>query len=250
MSGLALLLSAPTGLFAEERAPEPVPSGTPIQVTQRDGRLVFKNVEPTLEPVVLTQTLPAAATAPSAPVGDGSMPTKIQELVRKIADLHGVDPHLVAAVMKVESNYDQWARSKKGALGLMQLIPATGERFGVQNFFDAEQNIEGGVRYLKFLSDKFPGNLNLILAAYNAGENLVDRIKQVPQIRETQDYVRKIKTIYTPTSTPQTNTKPAAAVPATKPATEAAAAPGGEPTHAIYQTVDERGVRHFSNVGP
>jgi hypothetical protein len=85
-----------------------------------------------------------------------------------------VDPRLVAAVMKVESNYNRWARSPKGALGLMQLIPATGKGLA-SSFFDPAQNIEGGVRYLKFLSEKFAHNLDLQLAAYNAGENVVER---------------------------------------------------------------------------
>jgi soluble lytic murein transglycosylase-like protein len=80
----------------------------------------------------------------------------------------------------------------------MQLIPATGRRFGVQDFFDPAQNIEGGVRYLKFLSDKFGDNLDLQLAAYNAGENLVERLGRVPQIQETVEYVRKIKRLYKP----------------------------------------------------
>src|ERR1041384_3506514 len=100
------------------------------------------------------------------------MPANIQDLVRDISKTHGVDPQLVAAVMKVESNYNRWAQSSKGAMGLMQLIPATGRRFGVQNFFNPEENIEGGVKYLKFLSDKFgASNIDLITAAYNAGEN-------------------------------------------------------------------------------
>jgi soluble lytic murein transglycosylase-like protein len=83
----------------------------------------------------------------------------------------------------------------------MQLIPETGRRFGVRDFFDPAQNIEGGVRYLKFLSDKFgAANLDLQLAAYNAGENLVERLGRVPAIRETRDYVRKIRNIYKPGS--------------------------------------------------
>ena len=127
------------------------------------------------------------------------MPEYIQSLVDSISRTHDVDPALVAAVMKVESNYNRWARSSKGALGLMQLIPATGQRFGVQDFFDPAQNIEGGVRYLKFLSDKFGAhNLDLLIAAYNAGENAVERVGRVPQIRETIDYVRKVRSIYKP----------------------------------------------------
>ena len=78
----------------------------------------------------------------------------------------------------------------------MQLIPATGHRFGVQDFFDPQQNIEGGVRYLKFLLEKFNGNVELALAGYNAGENLVERLGRVPAITETPNYVRKISAMY------------------------------------------------------
>jgi soluble lytic murein transglycosylase-like protein len=176
---------------------------------------------------------------------DQAMPASIQTLVDSISRTHGVDPRLVAAVMKVESNYNPWARSKKGALGLMQLIPSTGQRFGVQNFFDPAQNIEGGVRYLKFLSQKFgKHNLDLTLAAYNAGENLVERFGRVPPIRETVDYVRKIRNIYSPESGP-------ALVSATS---DAQTAPTSEPSPpkspVIYSSVDERGVTHYSNMGP
>ena len=104
-------------------------------------------------------------------------------------------PALVRAVMKTESNFNRWAVSPKGALGLMQLIPATGRRYGVRDFFDPQQNIEGGVRYLKFLLEKFNGNLDLSLAAYNAGENLVERLGRIPPIPETTNYVRKIRAI-------------------------------------------------------
>src|SRR5262249_17759397 len=131
------------------------------------------------------------------------------------------------------------------------LIPATGARFGVRDFFDPAQNIEGGVRYLKFLGEKFgSSNLDLQLAAYNAGENLVERIRRVPSIQETRDYVRKIRTIYKPengltlpssAAAPSTTTETPPASPAP------AAAP---PSATIYRYVDERGVVHFSNIGP
>jgi soluble lytic murein transglycosylase-like protein len=174
------------------------------------------------------------------------MPPYIQSLVDTISATHGVDPRLVAAVMKVESNYNPYARSNKGALGLMQLMPATGKRFGVQQFFDPAQNIEGGVRYLRFLSDKFgEHNLDLLLAGYNAGENAVERYGRVPPIRETIDYVRKIRSIYKPENR-------ATLVSATGEA-QTAAAPAPPPPKSpsiIYSSVDERGVTHFSNMGP
>jgi len=174
-----------------------------------------------------------------------SMPEHIEYLVNTISKAYGVDPRLVAAVMKVESNYDQWARSPKGALGLMQLIPDTGRRFGVKNFYNPAENIEGGVRYLKFLSEKFgEENLDLQLAAYNAGENLVERLGRVPPIRETVDYVRKIKTLYRGQGAPTL---------VSSAAKDAAISP--EPvapvkSDVIYRNVDGNGIIHFSNVGP
>jgi len=128
----------------------------------------------------------------------------------------------------------------------MQLIPETGRRFGVREFFDPAQNIEGGVRYLKFLSDKFGAhNLDLQLAAYNAGENLVERLGRVPQIKETIDYVRKIKKIYNPDHAPKTAQAPVVTQTAAAPAP-----PPPRPPAIIYSKVDDRGVIRFSNMGP
>src|SRR5262245_1374743 len=92
----------------------------------------------------------------------------IRALVDSIAGNHGVDPALVRAMIQTESGNNRWAISSRGALGLMQLIPTTGARYGVRDFFDPRQNIEGGVRYIKFLLEKFNGDLDLSLAAYNA----------------------------------------------------------------------------------
>src|SRR5204862_1845022 len=154
---------------------------------------------------------------------------------------HGLDPGLVRAVIKTESNFNRWAVSNKGARGLMQLIPSTGRRYGVQDFFDPQQNVDGGVRYLKFLLEKFDGNLDLSLAAYNAGENLVQRLGRIPAIPETTNYVRKIRSIYNGKSAPLT----------AEPSTAMAAAEAPKPeTPKIYRTVDERGVVHFSNIEP
>lgn len=109
--------------------------------------------------------------------------------------VHGVSADLVRAVIAVESEFDAYAVSSKGAQGLMQLMPFTARRFGVNNPFDPRQNIFGGVQYLRFLLDLFSGDINLAVAGYNAGENAVQRFKGIPPFRETQAYVRKVRAL-------------------------------------------------------
>jgi hypothetical protein len=169
---------------------------------------------------------------PSASTVPASIPADINKLVEQTASRYQVDPDLIRAVIRVESGYDPKAVSSKGAMGLMQLIPATAQRFGVANPFDPKQNIEGGVNYLKHLLDLFGGDLNLSLAAYNAGEHLVQRSGGIPAIPETQNYVRKITSIYQPGEAP-TPTK---------------ATPKEPPKAPITRYVDEYGVVHFTNV--
>ena len=118
------------------------------------------------------------------------------KLIDQIATQYDIDPELVNAVARVESNLNPSAVSPKGALGIMQLLPSTADRFGVHDVYDPKQNIEGGVRYLKFLDNMFSGNLPLVLAAYNAGENAVKRFDGVPPYTETQNYIRKIQQFY------------------------------------------------------
>ena len=121
----------------------------------------------------------------------------ISELVESVARKHDVDPLLVHSVIQVESGYNPKAVSNKGAQGLMQLMPATARRFGVTNSFDAVQNLEGGVRYLKYLDSLFPSDLRLTLAAYNAGEAAVWKYgNNIPPYRETEQYVYKVGTRY------------------------------------------------------
>ncbi len=117
-------------------------------------------------------------------------------LINEWAPQYNLDANLVEAVVAVESNYDRFAVSKKGAQGLMQLIPATAKRFGVRDAFDPSDNIRGGVRYLNFLMSYFQGNLEHVLAAYNAGEKTVVRYHGVPPYPETQKYIRKVTSLY------------------------------------------------------
>lgn len=107
---------------------------------------------------------------------------------------HALNPQLVAAVARAESNWNPKARSRKGACGLMQLMPATASRFGVRRseLFDIEKNLDAGSRYLAWLVQRFEGRLDYVLAAYNAGEGAVDRYGGVPPYRETRNYVRRI----------------------------------------------------------
>lgn len=112
------------------------------------------------------------------------------------AERHNIDPQLVKAVIKAESNWNPNAVSPKGAQGLMQLMPSTASIMGVSNPFNPEANIDGGIRYLKYLLQKFNGNLTLALAAYNAGPKLVEKIKSVPPIPETVMYVKRVINYY------------------------------------------------------
>ncbi len=175
----------------------------------------------------------------------GQPTTEINSLVEKTAKQFAVDPQLVHAIIGVESNYNANAVSRKGAMGLMQLIPSTAARYGVQNPFEPRQNIRGGVTYLKYLLDLFGGDLVLSLAAYNAGEHTVLRSGGVPSITETKDYVRRVKARYG--APDAANLHPATAGshrPSSMAAQFKATGPESSP---IYRYVDEQGVLHFSN---
>jgi len=121
---------------------------------------------------------------------------EIDNSIVMAAARHNVDPNLVRAVVKVESNFNSNAVSRKGAMGLMQLMPSTARSLNVKNPFDAQQNVDAGVRHLKQLLENYGGDVNLTLAAYNAGAGAVARSSGVPHFTETQNYVRKITNLY------------------------------------------------------
>jgi soluble lytic murein transglycosylase-like protein len=192
---------AAVGLCASVIAPSS--SAQIMRTVDATGRETFVNAEP---PVVAklasakphaTIYLPAESSfmGPSHPElsidRDG-----VEKLVREAAERHNVDPALVRAVIQTESNWNPAAYSRKGAAGLMQLIPTTAQRYGANDVFNPQQNIDAGVSHLKWLLERYNGNLDLALAAYNAGEGAVDRAHGIPAFRETRNYVQKVQDAY------------------------------------------------------
>lgn len=174
-----------------------------LRTTDSGGHELFVNADP---PVVAKLQPPKAHTTiylpgESAFMGPSRPAVSIdrdgaEKLVREAAERHNVDPALVRAVIETESNWNPSAYSRKGAMGLMQLIPTTAQRYGASNMFNPQQNIDAGVRHLKWLLERYNGNLDLALAAYNAGEGAVDRAHGIPAFRETRNYVQKVQDAY------------------------------------------------------
>ena len=120
--------------------------------------------------------------------------TPFGELIFTVARRYAINPYLVAAMVRAESAFDPRAVSRKGAAGLLQLMPATARRFGIseEEIFDPERNLDAGVRYIRWLAERFAGDLPLVLAGYNAGEATVDRYQGVPPYTETRNYIRRV----------------------------------------------------------
>jgi soluble lytic murein transglycosylase-like protein len=150
------------------------------------------------EPEPVAEELAAALEAP-VPLRFEDSVAKVPEgpyggLIYEAARRHSINPQVVAALIRAESAGNPRAVSRKGARGLMQLMPATAQRFGTrkESLFDPKANLEAGIRYLSWLVEQFPGDLSKVLAAYNAGENAVLRYGGIPPYRETREYVRRI----------------------------------------------------------
>lgn len=191
LAGMTVMLQSVEGASATTASAAPPSSRTRTSVTvdRTTGRLVRTvQVQSRVVPEKLVEPREIADTRP-VPVL--KPPVKIAEVVDRKAREHGVDPLLVHSVISVESAYNPYAVSPKGAEGLMQLIPSTARQFGVRNSFDVEQNIEGGVKYLKHLKTLFSDE-RLVLAAYNAGEGAVMKYGWVPPYAETQNYVYEV----------------------------------------------------------
>jgi soluble lytic murein transglycosylase-like protein len=142
--------------------------------------------------VIAPVSVPVSADAndkAAASTADANLDAIVEDAARR----NQVDPLLVHSVIQVESNYNAHAVSPKGAEGLMQLIPSTARRFGAKNSFDVKENVEAGVKYLKYLNSLYPNDLRLTLAAYNAGEGAVAKYRNnIPPYRETEHYVYKV----------------------------------------------------------
>lgn len=174
-----------------------------------NGTLVMSAVKPSPGTEVRTFSVPGAESVRSTRPVEGRYRQDYDALINDAAKSAGVRPDLVRAVIQVESGFDAHARSSKGAMGLMQLMPGTAAELGVGNPYNPQENIRGGVTYLRQLLDKYGNNEELALAAYNAGPEAVDRYGyQIPPYRETRDYVNKVKdrTAVTATASPPPRT--------------------------------------------
>lgn len=227
--GLAIVIVRPSGAAAQVAAS-----------VDEQGRTIYVNAIPP-EPVVrrhhrnpapatplqasTTHSAKFARRLPSVQTAESQ--SSLGHLARQVAAQAALDPELVDAVIQVESEYNPGAVSPKGAMGLMQLIPATARRFGVADPFDPVENLKGGTAYLRYLLDVFGGDVPLALAAYNAGENAVRRSNGIPPFEETQGYVRKVTALYGVTSDGRQPTL--------------------NPRRPIYSYVDAAGVVHFTN---
>jgi hypothetical protein len=189
-----MFLSAP--MMARAQGPLTPPSRPPVPMTfddQERARTQEQSRKTTADTIAAPASaqikVPLATTSRHISTGNVAFDAVIYEA----ATQNGLDPCLIVSVMRAESGFNRMAVSPKGASGLMQLMPATAERFGVRNIFDTRENILAGAKYLRWLLDRFDGDVRLALAGYNAGEGAVELYgNRIPPFLETQNYVRTI----------------------------------------------------------
>jgi soluble lytic murein transglycosylase-like protein len=179
------------------------------QYTDKDGVVHFSNVnvergkkfrkvrtEPKKEQAGGRARGSAGPTVRASSPEAGKVPQTYIDIINSACDRHGVDPALVRAIVKVESDFNTFAMSRKGAMGLMQLMPQTAFDMKVRDTFNPGENIDGGVKYLRYLIDRYEGNLSLALAAYNSGETAVNKWGAIPPFPETKSYVQRVLKLY------------------------------------------------------
>lgn len=199
---LLVLLIAQAVAHAQDRPLSP-PQRPPVPLSVTDQERAQKEaaakaqqpqIKPEAQPTELAPKIKIPVTAHNH-ISSGN--ANVDGMVYEAAALHGLDPCLILSVMRAESGFNRMAISPKGASGLMQLMPATATRMGVRNLFDPRENILGGAKYLRWLLNRFNGDLRLALAGYNAGEGAVEAYgNRIPPFQETQNYVRTIYTRY------------------------------------------------------
>jgi len=192
-----------------------------------NGVQVYTNIPPIEQVADLQTPDPQASSIAPPPL---LKTFAFDDIIEKCAGDYKLDPQLIRSIIATESGFNHKAVSPKGARGLMQLMPATAQRLGVRNSFDPEENIRGGVKHFRSLMDSFANNLDLSLAAYNAGENLVRRLGRIPDFKETKEYVESVKRKYVRNDAPQL--------------------PVEEQPPVLYRYVDELGVLHLTNIAP
>ena len=197
------------------------------KLTEADGTTHFTNAPTDPRYKRMGFTSGTAAGWLRLPAGAQTDGTQYVKEIDEAAQRYGVPVKLVSAVIRAESGFNPRAVSRKGAQGLMQLMPTTASILGVRNSFDPRENIDGGVRHLRALIDRFPNRLPLAIAAYNAGEKAVTQYGGIPPYPETQDYVTKVLQFY-----------------------GGAVEGGTTPPTRIYQTVDSDGTVTYTNIPP
>lgn len=221
-----------------------------MSVVDEHGHRVYINLEPAPQKAVLRNV--SAKVSPATPNSGSNATTdrkstsisadspnapltsdRLEDLIKTVSERHHVDPALVRAVIRTESNGNPAAVSNKGAQGLMQLMPTTAQQLGVANVFNPQDNIEGGVKYLQQQLTRYNGDLDKALAAYNAGPGAVDRAGGVPKYKQTQEYVRKVTNSYLQGAPAKSGGKSSASA--------SSSASNASPARPMYQTVDSNG---------